>query len=135
MSYKIIDIEGVGEVYAAKLKTANVNTTEDLLQVAGTKKGRIQLAETTGISEKLILTWTNHADLMRIKGIASQFSELLEAAGVDTVKEFATRVPENLHKKLVEVNEAKGLSGTVPSLNALTDMVAQAKTLPQAVFH
>lgn len=135
MSYKIIDIEGVGEVYAAKLQAANINTTEDLLKVAGTKKGRIQLAETTGISEKLILTWTNHADLMRIKGIASQFSELLEAAGVDTVKEFATRLPENLHKKLVEVNSLKGLSGSVPSINALTDMIAQAKTLPQAVFH
>ena len=84
MGYKIEQIEGIGAVYAEKLQAAGVKTTEDLLEKCAAKKGRIALAEETGISEKLILKWTNHADLFRINGIAGQFAELLEAAGVDT---------------------------------------------------
>ena len=135
MSYKIIEIEGIGETYAAKLNGQNINTTDDLLEKAGTRKGRETLATAADISEKLILTWTNHADLMRIKGVAGQFSELLEAAGVDTVKEFATRKAENLHAKMVETNEQKGLSGRVPSVENLQDMIAQAKGMEQKIFH
>lgn len=135
MAYKIIDIEGIGEVYASKLGQAGVQTTDALLEKAGTAKGRQALAATTGISEKLILTWANHADLMRIKGIAGQFSELLEAAGVDTVKELAQRNAENLHAKLVETNEKSNLSGRVPSLAGLQDMIAAAKLLDKKIFH
>jgi predicted flap endonuclease-1-like 5' DNA nuclease len=135
MSYKIEDIEGIGPAYSQKLKLQKINTTDDLLEKGGTKKGRQQLAEATGISESLILTWVNHSDLFRIKGIAGQFSELLEAAGVDTVKEFATRKPENLEAKLKETNEKSHLSGSVPSLDKLKQMIAQAKTLEQKVFH
>lgn len=134
MSYKIDQIEGIGPKYADSLLTnSGVATTEDLLQKGHTKKGRAELAQQTGISEKLILTWVNHADLMRIKGVAGQFAELLEASGVDTVKEFAHRVPENLEKKLHEVNDAKHLCGRVPTIVELTKMIDQAKELPPLV--
>ena len=129
MGYKIIDVEGIGAVYAEKLQAAGVKTTEDLLDKCKCKKGRVAMAEATGISEKLILKWTNHADLFRIKGIAGQFAELLEASGVDTVKEFRHRVPANLQPKLVEVNEAKNLCNRVPSVTELEKMIAQAKEL------
>jgi len=135
MSYKIEDIEGIGPAYGQKLKDQQITTTDELLELGGTKKGREQIAAATGISESLILTWVNHSDLFRIKGIAGQFSELLEAAGVDTVKELATRNPENLAAKLAETNEQKGLSGRVPSADALKEMIASAKTLDQKVFH
>ena len=129
MAYKIEQIEGIGEVYAEKLAAVGINTTDDLLENCAKAAGRVRIAEETGISRKLILKWTNHADLMRIKGIAGQFSELLEAAGVDTVKEFRHRVPANLHPKLVATNEEKNLCNRVPSLKELEDMIAQAKEL------
>lgn len=129
MAYKIIDIEGVGDSYAGKLESAGIKTTDDLLEKANTKKGRQELAEETGISEKLILKWANHSDLMRIKGVAGQFAELLEAAGVDTVKEFRHRVAANLQPKLVEINEQKHLCGRVPAVAELEKMIAQAKEL------
>jgi predicted flap endonuclease-1-like 5' DNA nuclease len=135
MAYNIIDIEGVGPVYAEKLNGAGIKTTSDLLSNAGTKAGRKALAESTGIDEGKILTWVNHSDLHRIDGVAGQFSELLEAAGVDTVKEFATRNAANLEIKMNEVNEAKKLSGRVPSAEKLQKMIDQAKTLEQGVFH
>lgn len=129
MAYKIIDVEGIGEVYGLKLKEVGINTVEQLLEKGCKPAGRKALEEETGISGKLILTWCNHADLMRIKGIGPQFSELLEAAGVDTVKEFRNRVPANLQPKLEEVNEQKHLVGRVPSLSEVERMVAQAKEL------
>ena len=92
--------------------------------------GRKDLAEKTDISGKLILTWTNHADLMRINGVGPQFSELLEAAGVDTVKELKHRVAENLHAKLDEINENKNLVNRVPSVTEVQKMIDQAKLLP-----
>ncbi|MBR0116238.1 MAG: DUF4332 domain-containing protein [Prevotella sp.] len=130
MTYKIIDIEGIGDVYAEKLIAAGINTDKEMLEKCCKPAGRKALAEATGISEKLILTWSNHCDLMRIKGVGPQFSELLEAAGVDTVKEFRNRKPENLQPKLEEVNAAKNLVRRVPSLKEVEKMVAQAKELP-----
>ena len=135
MPYKVIDIEGIGPTYAEKLGKMGIHTTSDLLAKGATKKGRSEIAEKTSIPESLILTWVNHADLFRIKGVASQFAELLEAAGVDTVKEFATRNAENLHAKLIETNEKYGLSGRVPSLDSLTDMISDAKTLVPKITH
>ena len=129
MTYKIIDIEGIGEAYAPKLIKAGVVTVDALLKKCAAPKGRAALAEATGISEKLILTWTNHADLFRVKGVGPQFSELLEAAGVDTVKEFRHRVPENLFQKMKETNDAKHLVRRVPSVKVLTKMIALAKEL------
>ncbi len=135
MSNKIEQIEGVGEAYAKKLNAAGIKTTADLLAKCAKKSGREKLAEETGISEKLILKWTNHADLFRINGIAGQFAELLEAAGVDTVKELRHRVPANLHAKVVETNEAKNLCNRVPSLAELEKMIAQAKELEPLISY
>ncbi len=135
MSYKIEEIEGIGSAYAAKLNEADVFTTDDLLRKAATKQGRRSLAEATGISEKLILKWANHADLFRIKGIAGQFAELLEASGVDTVKELRHRVAANLHAKLVEVNEARNLCNRVPAESEIQRMIDQAKELEPAISY
>ena len=129
MTYKIIDIEGVGEVYAPKLIAAGVKDTDALLAKCAKPAGRKALEEETGISGKLILKWTNHADLMRINGVGPQFSELLEAAGVDTVKEFRHRVAENLQPKLQELNEQRHICGRVPAVSEVQKMIDQAKEL------
>lgn len=129
----IIDIEGIGATYKKKLKEADVATTEKLLEVAATPKGRKELAEKAGISETLILEWVNLADLFRIKGIGSEYSDLLEEAGVDTVVELAKRVPKNLHAKMVEVNAAKKLVRKMPTEDQVADWVDQAKKLPRVV--
>jgi predicted flap endonuclease-1-like 5' DNA nuclease len=131
----IIDIEGIGATYAAKLKEAGIATTEKLLEVGGTPQDRKDLAEKTGITGKLILEWVNLADLFRIKGIGEEYSDLLEEAGVDTVVELANRNPENLYQKLVETNEAKNLVRQLPSQAQVSDWVAQAKALPRAVSY
>ena len=129
MDYKIIDIEGVGDVYAEKLIAAGINKVSELLEKCAAPKGRKELAETTGISEKLILKWTSHADLFRINGVGPQFAELLEAAGVDTVKEFRHRLAENLQPKLVEVNDQKNICNRVPAVSEVQKMIDQAKEL------
>ena len=100
MAYKVIDIEGVGGVYAEKLNAAGIVTAAQLLDKCATPAGRKALEEETEISGKLILRWCNHADLFRVKGVGPQFAELLEAAGVDTVKELAHRKAENLAAKI-----------------------------------
>ena len=135
MAYKIIDIEGVGDAYAEKLIAAGINTPKELLDKCAAPAGRKALAEETGISDKLILTWANHADLMRIKGIGPQFSELLEAAGVDTVKELKNRNPENLTAKILEINEEKHLVRRVPVWKEIIKMVNQAKELPPVMTY
>lgn len=135
MPYKIIDIEGIGETYGARLNKEGIMTTTDLLKAGGTKQGREKIAAATHLPESLILTWVNHADLMRIKGIAGQISELLEAAGVDSVMELKGRNAANLHEKLMAVNEEFGLSGKVPSVHELEGMIAEAKTMSPAVEH
>ena len=129
-NYKIVDIQGVGEVYAEKLIAAGIKDTDALLAKCAKPAGRKALAEETGISPKLILTWTNHVDLYRIQGVGPQFAELLEAAGVDTVKELKHRVPENLQKKLEEVNAQKNLTNRVPAVKEVEKMIEQAKELP-----
>ncbi len=129
MDYKIVDIEGVGDVYAEKLTAAGIKKVSELLEKCCAPKGRKDLAEQTGISEKLILRWTNHADLFRINGVGPQFAELLEAAGVDTVKEFRHRVAENLQPKLAELNEERHICGRVPAVKEVQKMIDQAKEL------
>ena len=124
---RIINVEGIGKVYAEKLKAVGIMTTEELLEQCNTKKERVDMAEKTGISEKLILEWVNLADLFRIKGVGEQYSDLLEEAGVDTVAELAQRRPENLYAKMVEVNNMKNLVNRVPPLSFVEDWVKQAK--------
>ncbi len=128
-SYPIADIEGIGPTYAAKLSAAGITNTKAYLERAKDPKGRKALADETGIEAARILKWANMADLMRIKGVAEEYSELLEAAGVDTVKELRNRNAVNLAAKMAEVNETKKLVRLVPGEKAVTDWVEQAKTL------
>ena len=135
MAYKISEIEGVGPASAEKLEAAGVKTTDDLLEKGKTTTGRKKLSEETGISGKLILKWVNHSDLFRINGVAGQFAELLEAAGVDTVKELRHRVAANLKAKMDEVNDAKNLCNRVPSESEIDKMIEQAKQLEPIVTY
>ncbi|MBU6342533.1 MAG: DUF4332 domain-containing protein [Bacteroidetes bacterium] len=136
MAYKLIEIKGIGEVYAANLQeNFNITTVEELLDLGATKKGRQEIADKSGISESLILRWVNMADLFRLKGVAEDFSDLLEKAGVDTVKELRNRVPANLHAKLVEVNEETGRAGRTPRLDEVESWVAQAKEIEPKVTY
>jgi predicted flap endonuclease-1-like 5' DNA nuclease len=132
---KIIDVEGIGEVYAKKLQEAGIKTVEMLLEQGAKPKGREAIAAKTGISHALILKWVNHADLYRIVGVAKQFAELLEAAGVDSIPELKQRVPANLHTKMLETNQKKNLTRRVPSVGQIASWVEQSKKLPRAVFH
>jgi len=129
----IIKIEGVGDVYAAKLQEAGVNSVEAMLKVCATPQGRKDLAETTDISDKLILEWANRADLARIKGVSTQYSDLLEAAGVDTIPELARRNPQNLYQAMVSTNEIKSLVRKLPTEKQVAGWVDQAKALPRAL--
>jgi predicted RecB family nuclease len=131
----IIKIEGIGETYRKKLYAVDINTTNALLKAGTTKKGRQALAEKSGISEKLILEWVNLADLMRVKGVGEEYSDLLEEAGVDTVKELRNRNPENLHKAMLETNDKKKLVRRPPSLSEVKSWVSQAKELPPVVTY
>jgi predicted flap endonuclease-1-like 5' DNA nuclease len=130
---KLIEIEGIGEAYQKKLAEAGVNSIESLLKAGATPKGRKELAAKSGITPDLILEWVNHCDLFRIKGVGSEYSDLLEEAGVDTVIELAKRKPENLLEKIIEVNESKKLVRRPPSLSMVTSWVEQAKNLPRAI--
>lgn len=130
---KILDIEGIGPVYRQRLAAVGITTTNQLLKKGSTPKGRQELAQKTDISSGLILEWVNHADLFRIKGVAEEYSDLLEEAGVDTVPELAQRNPENLYAKLVEVNDLKKLVRQLPSQRQVSDWVQQAKTLPRKI--
>lgn len=135
MAQKITEIEGIGPVFAEKLAAAMVTTVEGLLETAATKNGRKKLAADSGIDEGKILDWVNMADLFRIKGIASQFAELLKAAGVDTVKELRTRNAENLHTRLAEVQAEKNITKAVPALSQVADYIEQAKALVPMVSY
>jgi len=132
---KIMDIEGVGPASAQKLGAAGIRSTQNLLEQGATPKGRSAIAEKSGLSQEQILKWVNHADLFRIKGVAGQYSDLLESAGVDTVPELANRKAENLRQKMVEVNQQKHLVRNLPSLNQVEAWVTQAKQLPRVVTY
>jgi predicted flap endonuclease-1-like 5' DNA nuclease len=131
----VSEIEGVGPAFAEKLKAAGVDTVEELLEKGASAAGRAALEESTGIAHAHILKWVNHADLFRIKGVAGQYAELLEAAGVDTVVELGTRNAANLAKKMDEVNAEKNLTNRVPSESEVEKWVAEAKSLPRVVTH
>jgi predicted flap endonuclease-1-like 5' DNA nuclease len=132
---KLSTIEGVGPAYETKLKEAGIGSLEALLKAGASKKGRKDIAEKTGIQEKMILTWVNHADLMRIKGVGGQYAELLEAAGVDTVPELAHRNADNLCQKMLEINEKKHLVRVPPTVVRVETWVEEAKTLGRMVEH
>ena len=133
---KIDEIEGIGATQAAKLAAAGVSTTDDLLQWGANKAGRKSLEDTTGISAKLILEWVNHVDLMRIKGVGSEYSDLLEAAGVDSPSELANRNAANLAITFQEVVAARpNLVRRIPSETEIAGWIAESKDLPKVVEH
>ena len=135
MSIKISDIEGIGPGNAKKLAKSNIRSVSGLLKSCASKKGRKQVAQKSGIDEKNILKWVNMADLYRIKGVGSEYSELLEAAGVDTIKELRNRKPDNLHAKMLEVNSKKKLVRQPPSIKFVEKWVSEAKTLTPLVTY
>ncbi|HSJ58702.1 MAG TPA: DUF4332 domain-containing protein [Anaerolineae bacterium] len=130
---KLIDIEGIGEAYAGKLKDVGLATVEDLLERCSTPAGRQEIADSIGITSRRILEWVNHADLFRVKGIGSEYSDLLEEAGVDTVPELAQRNADNLYARLSEVNAEKQLVRHLPSLNQVSAWIEQARSLPRTI--
>ena len=132
---KLDTVEGIGPALAEKLSGAGVGSTDQLLEMGGTKKGRAEIAEKAGMSEGQILKFVNHVDLMRIKGVGSEYSDLLEAAGVDTVPELAQRNAANLTAKMEDVNAEKKLVRSTPSESLVEGWVEQAKGLPKAVHH
>jgi hypothetical protein len=129
----VIHIEGIGEVFAEKLHEAGISSTDALLEAGATPEGREVLVHKTGIGHGLILKWINRADLFRVKGVGEQYSDLLAAAGVETVLELAQRVPVHLHRKLVETNEVKKVVRHVPSLEHVAEWVENAGRLPRVV--
>lgn len=133
--YKLIQIEGIGAKYAEMLKKAGIENQEDLLHVCSNRRGRLNLADQTGISHKLILKWTNQADLARVNGISEEYAELLEKTGVDSIPELAQRNPEHLYTALQEENEHHHLVRRMPSLPQVETWVEEAKKLPRAIHH
>ena len=132
---KLEKIEGVGEFYAQKLREAGIRTTQALLEKGASPQGRKEIAEKTDIGGTLILEWVNHVDLFRIKGVGEEYSDFLEAAGVDTVPELAQRNPEYLYQKLVAVNQEKELVRRLPNQAQVSDWVEQAKRLPRVITY
>jgi len=132
---KLLAIEGIGEVYFGKLQAIGIRTVEALLEAGKTPQGRKELAEKSGVSGKAILEWVNRADLFRIKGVAEEYSDLLESAGVDTVVELAKRRADNLFEKMKAVNAEKKLVRRLPTLVMVANWVEQAKGLERIVTY
>ena len=129
----LIQIEGIGETYAQKLREVGISTTEELLEKCTSPQGRKHVSEKTGISDTFILRWVNHADLSRIKGVSEEYADLLERAGVDTVPELAQRNPGNLYEKMISVNREKKLVRKPPSQDQVEEWIGQAKHLKRVV--
>jgi len=129
MSYPIRDMNGIDASTAAALRSVGIRTTGRLLEAAKNPRGRQQLAEKTGLDEKLILQWANMADRMRIKGVGEEFATLLQASGVDTVKELKFRNPANLARRMAEINAKKKLVRVLPSDQAVVRWIEHAKRL------
>jgi predicted flap endonuclease-1-like 5' DNA nuclease len=132
---KLEIIEGIGPIYAQKLREGGIGTIEALLKTGATPAGRKEIQEATGIGAEFILDWVNRADLMRIRGVGEEYSDLLERAGVDTVVELAQRNAENLYQKMLAVNAEKRLVRRPPSQTMVESWVQQAKALPRAVSY
>ena len=135
MTYRIDELEGVGPVKTKAFAEAGIQTTEELLEQCGPAAGRKAFADKHGMNSKELLRCVNMADLMRVSGVGEEYSDLLEAAGVDTVKELKHRVPANLTAKMAEVNEQKKLVRSLPSESKVAGWVEQAKALEPKVTH
>lgn len=128
-------VEGIGAVYGQKLRAVGINTVLDLMVNGATRRGRKHISDQTGLQQSLILTWVNHVDLFRIKGVAQEYADLLEQSGVDTVVELAQRNPTNLHKRMVDINEQKHLVRRLPHLSEVQSWVTQAKDLRRIISY
>jgi predicted flap endonuclease-1-like 5' DNA nuclease len=132
---KLEEIEGIGPVYAAKLRAAGIRSVTALLRAGATPAKRKELEERAGVGREYILDWVNRVDLMRVEGVGEEYSDLLEKAGVDTVVELARRNPDNLHAKMLEVNAKKHLVQRAPSRGMVAQWVEHAKALPRIVSY
>ena len=130
---KLEEIEGIGAAYAVKLRKAGVRSTNELLKKGATPAGRKQIGKDSGISEKLILEWVNHSDLFRVKGVGSEYADLLEEAGVDTVVELSKRKADKLLEAMKNTNAKKKLVRQLPGISNVQDWINQAKKLPRAI--
>jgi hypothetical protein len=135
MSYPITDIEGIDDDVAVTLKSVGIRSTGRLLEAARTVKGRKVLAEKTGLAEKQLLCWANVADRMRIKGIRKEYAELLQAAGVDTVKELKYRNPANLASAMAEANRKRKMVRLLPSEKVVCRWIEHARKLPLKITY
>lgn len=130
---KLETVEGIGTVYARKLREAGISTTQALLKKGSLPGRRAEIAAQAGVAPALVLEWVNHADLFRIKGVGEEYADLLEEAGVDTVPELAQRNPQNLHQKIHAVNQQKRMVRREPTEDQVADWIAQAKMLPRVI--
>ena len=128
-------VEGIGAAYGQRLRTMDINTVMDLVVNGATRRGRKHIADQTGIAQSLILTWVNHVDLFRIKGVAEEYADLLEQSGVDTVVELAQRNPANLYKRMKDINEQKELVRRIPHASEVESWVQQAKSLRRLIYY
>ncbi len=128
-------IAGLDPKSATRFRKSRVRTTEALLKRAASRRGRKELADSTGLDEKQILVWVNRADLMRVKGIGSEYSELLEAAGVDTIKELRRRNHVSLAKKMIQLNESQRLVQRLPTEGMVERWVAHAGQLDPIISY
>lgn len=135
MSYPITDIDGIDGEVAAVLKSVGIRSTDRLLEAARTVKGRKTLALKTGFNEQQFLCWANVADRMRIKGVRKEYAELLQAAGVDTVKELKYRNPINLATAMADANRKRKLVRLLPSEKMVKRWIENAKLLPLKITY
>ena len=135
MSYPITDIEGIDGEIAIVLKSVGIRSTARLLEAARTVKGRKALSAKTGFDEKQLLYWANVADRMRIKGVRKEYSELLQAAGVDTVKELKYRNPGNLAKAMADANKKRRVVRVLPSEKVVKRWIENARLLPLKITY
>lgn len=131
----LVSIEGIGEKYADSLAQAGIGSTGTLLDRGATRSGRKDIAHTAGVTGHQVLAWVNRADLFRIDGVAEEYSDLLEASGVDSVPELAQRNADHLHEKMAEINDSKSLVRRIPNLTEIESWISQAKKLPRKVEH
>ena len=128
-------VEGIGAAYGQALRGVGINTVLDLLVNGATRRGRKHLSDQSGISQSNILTWVNHIDLFRIKGVAQEYADLLEQSGVDTVVELAQRNPTNLHKRMLDINAQKSLVRRAPHASEVQSWVEQARNLRRLIYY
>lgn len=135
MTVPVKDLRGSTPEIVDKLKAAGISNNEQLLAAASAPAQRKTLASSCGCDARTLLELANRADLARIKGVSGVYSDLLEKAGVDTVKELATRRPDNLHAKIIETNAAEQVTKQPPSLSMVESWVQQAKDLPKTLAY